>query len=173
MPLRLLVVLLVAVAAVHTVRAQVVETSDKEDITGMPRVVFCRPPSAQDHGFPVAVYCDLTKVAEVRNNTYFEIALSPGTHACSTELVGTRHTMGDTENTHKTEEVALEVRPGSKQWVIVQFRFVGMTHSTFKLIPEDSAKASKEMEKKHTSPVRPEEQFVRSIKRTPAGSTSQ
>jgi hypothetical protein len=163
---------LFAAAATQTIQSQVVETSDKEDTTGLPRIVFFRPPSAQDHGFPVAVYCDLTKLAEVRNNTFFEVALSPGIHVCYTELLGTRHTIMDTESVHKEEELSLEVKPVPKQWVSVQFKFVGMTKSTFRLALEDEAKATKEMEKKHTQAVKPEDQVVRSIKRTPTGSSS-
>jgi hypothetical protein len=170
-PLRFVFALLAVCAAIQTARAQVVETSDKEDTTGMPRVVFFRPPGVQDHGFPVAVYCDLTKVAELRNNTYFEIALSPGTHVCSTELLGTRHTIGDTENVHKEEELALQVKPGPKQWVSVHFKTVGLTKSTFRLSSEDPAQASKEVEKKHTQPVKPEQQTIRSISRTTVGSS--
>lgn len=171
MPSRFIFPLLAAVAAIQTARAQVVETSNKEDTTGMPRVVFFRPPSVQAHGFPVGVYCDLTKVAELRNNTYFEIALSPGTHVCWTELLGTRHTIGNTENANKEEELALEVKPGRKQWVSARFKFVGLTKNTFRLASEDPTQASKEVEKKHAHPVKPEEQTIRSISRTPVGST--
>jgi hypothetical protein len=171
MPSRFLFALLAALAT-QTARAQVVETSDKEDTTGMPRVVFFRPPSVQDHGFPVAVYCDLTKVAELRNNTYFEIALSPGEHVCSTELVGTRHTIGNTENVHKGEELAIQVKQvPPKQWVSVRFKTVGLTKSTFRLASEDQAQATKELEKKHTQPVKPQEQTIRSINRMPLGSS--
>jgi hypothetical protein len=167
---RFVFALLAVACAIQTARAQVVETSDKEDTTGMPRVVFFRPPGVQDHGFPVAVYCDLTKVAELRNNTYFEIALSPGVHVCSTELLGTRHTIGNTENVHRGEELALQIKPGAKQWVSVHFKTVGLTKSTFRLASEDSTQASEQVEKKHTQPIKPEEQTIRSIRRTPVGS---
>jgi hypothetical protein len=100
-----------------------VETSDKEDITSLPRVTFFRPPSVQDHGFPVAVYCDLTKAAELRNNTYFEIALSPGTHTCSTELMATRRSIVNVENVHRGEDFTLEVKAaGNKQWSVSDWK---------------------------------------------------
>lgn len=168
MPSRFVITFLVAAAAIQMARAQVVETSDKEDTTGMPRVVFFRPSKIYASAVPAAVYCDLTKLAKLRNDTYFEIALSPGTHVCSTEMVETR-LGGNRENQDKPEELALDVKPGPKQWVSVHFKNVGWTHSRFMLATEDPAKAAKEA--KHTHPVKPDEQFVRSIKRTPAGST--
>ena len=166
---RFVVAFLVAAAAVQIARAQVVETSDKEDTTGLPRVVFFRPSKIQGSAVPAAVYCDLTKVAKLPNNTYFEIALSPGVHVCSTEMMETR-LAGNRENQDKPEELSLEVSPGAKQWVSVHFKNVGWTHSTFRLTPEDPAKAAKEVN--HAHPLKPEDQFVRSIKRTPTGSAN-
>ncbi len=165
---RFVVAFLVVAAAIQIGQAQVVETSDKEDTTGMPRVVFIRPSEFKGSKAPAVVYCDLTKLAKLRNNTYFEIALSPGVHVCSTEMMETRM-VNKPENQDKPEELSIEVKPGQEQWVTVHFRYVGWTHTTFRLTPEDPAKASKEA--KHAQPVKPEEQFIRSIKRTPAGST--
>lgn len=158
--------LLAVVGAIHVARAQTVETSDKDDTTGMPRVKFFRPPSVQNHGFSVAVYCDLTKVAELRNSTYFEIALSPGEHKCSAEVVGTRRTIGNTENTTTVGDLTLEVRPGPPQWVSVRVK-VGMVASGFKLATASPSEAAKEVERKHMQSVKPEDQTVRSIRRTP------
>lgn len=164
---------LVAAMVIEIAQAQVVETSDKEDTTGMPRVVFFAP----ERRFPTAVvYCDLTKVAQMQYHTYFEIALSPGSHVCSAEFVYTVGTLarvmgGDNpEKVFKVEDLTLEVKPGPKQWVSVRFKHVGWTHNTLRLTPEDPAQAAKEVEK-HTRPVKPEEQFIRSITRTPAKPT--
>ena len=130
----------------------------------MPRVVFFRPSAYQGGRAPVNVYCDLTKLATIRKGTYFEIALSPGAHVCSTEMQEVRLS-GNSENVFKPEELTLEVKSGPKQWVSVRFKSVGLTHVTVRLTPEDLAEAEKEM--KHVQPVKPEDQTVRSIKRTP------
>ena len=171
MRLRFAIVFLVAAVVIDIAQAQVVETSDKEDTTGMPRVVFF----ARQRSFPKAVvYCDLTKVAQVQDHTHFEIALSPGLHLCSAEIVytvgGFARAMGadNLEKLYKVEDLPLEVKPGPKQWVSVHWRHVGWTHITLRLTPEDPAQAAKEVEK-HTRPVKPEEQFIRSINRKPAG----
>lgn len=165
---RFVVAFLIAATAIQVAQAQVVETSDKEDTTGMPRVVFYRPSAFGARRAPVNIYCDLTKLATLKNDTYFEIALSPGPHVCSTELVEVRFS-GNSENVFKPEELTLEVKPGPKQWVSVRFKFVGWTHATVRLTPEDPARAAKEG--KHVHAVKIEDQFVRSIKRTPAGSS--
>lgn len=179
MPSRFVVLLLLAAAGIQIARAQVVETSDKEDTTGLPRVVFFRPAKRQGSGLRAAVYCDLTKVAEIRNNTYFEVALSPGLHVCSTELLNIdranrlwlRPSIVNPEEFSKPYELALEVKPGPKQWVSVRCKDAGGMRVTFTLAPEDSAQATKEVEKKHIQSVKPEEQAIRSISRTPAGPT--
>jgi hypothetical protein len=111
------------------------------------------------------------KVADLKNGTRFEIALSPGEHLCRAEMLGTRHTFGNTEDSTVLQDLALEIRPGPKQWVSVRFKFVGMTKSMFRLSPEDPSKASKEVEKKHIRMVEPSEQAIRSITRTAAGSS--
>jgi hypothetical protein len=163
------VVLLVIAASVQIAGAQVVETSDKEDTTGMPRVVFYRPSHGPGHLNQVAIYCDLTKLARLRDNTYFEVALSPGVHVCSTQVLESRWAPDVAENVEKPEELSLDVTRAPRQWVSVHFKNVGWFHNTFTLTPEDAERGNKEMEKKHTHPVKPEEQFIRSITRTPAG----
>jgi hypothetical protein len=164
----------VAAGLLHTVGAQVVETSEKEDTTGMPRIVFFRPAKFVGNRGKVAVYCDLTKVAVMRNNTFFEIALSPGTHLCSTEVVTEGDSGGSALNSaeyvNQPSNISLEVKPGAKQWVSVRLKLVGMTHNTFLLTSENPADAAKEMHKKGVKPVKPDEQSVRQISRTPAGS---
>ena len=172
MRLRFVCALLAAAAAIQTARAQVVEASGKEDTTGMPRVVFLRPSDFRGKILRVEIYCDLTKVAELRNNTYFEIALSPGAHVCSTESLVKKSKfmllapmpINEDQLRAKTEALTLEVKPGPKQWVRIHIR-----NGEVRLATADPAEV-KEVERKHIHPVKPEEQTIRSISRTPAGS---
>ncbi|MGO4879914.1 MAG: hypothetical protein ACLP59_03725 [Bryobacteraceae bacterium] len=175
MPSRFVFALLAAAAAIQTSQAQVVETSDKEDTTGMPRVVFFVPRSIGTSFF-VGVYCDLTKVAELRSKTYFELALSPGVHVCSAEVAakGKRADLlyghwADAFAPTRTPDLPLEAKAGPKQWVRADFTRVKLK-SVRSLTLADPAEAADEVEQKHIRPVKPEDQAIRSISRTPAGS---
>jgi hypothetical protein len=168
--LRLATIVLTATAVTRVTQAQVLEASDKEDTSGLPRVVFFRPAAFNGKGITPIVYCDLTKVAEVRNNTYFEVALSPGDHICTTQMRETFFRQ-DIENLDEPEELKIQVKSGSREFVSVRFKFVGMTHSTFRLVPSGEAEASKET--KHSRPVKPEKQFIRTINRKVAASAGE
>lgn len=161
--------LLAAAAAVQTVQCQVVETSEKEDTSGLPRVVFFRPRAFSGSFSKFAVYCDLVKVAQLPNHTYFEIALSPGTHTCSAVPLASRVDT-DIETAFKDErELTLEVKAGAKQWVSVRLK-KGWATNSLKLTLERPADARRELEKKRINLVEPGEQMVRAIHRTPVGS---
>lgn len=173
---RFVFALLAAAAAIQATQAQIIESSDKEDITGMPRVVFFRPPvRIMGRAVPFEISCDLTKVAKLRNKTYFEVALSPGLHSCSVAdlpLVDPSSNFVKLELPPLGATLELEAKPGPKQWVIVRYQKTNWRTVVLRLALADPVEAQEEVQRKRIRPLDPRDQAIRSIRRTPAGSAS-
>jgi hypothetical protein len=109
------------------------------------------------------------------DKAYFEIALSPGGHVCTTEAKNKKDDeIGDGYGgvMFVSEDLTIEVKSGDKQWVAIRFKNAGWFHFTYRLVLEDPEHARKTMTHDKIQQLPPDKQFIRSIRRTPVGQAS-